>query len=326
MHLYKKDSVFFQIHFDEPEVKYELKEYFSCFAPNYQWHPKFKAHQWDGKVSFFNYKENLLPIGLFPFFIQFCEALKYTYELVDDLDTIIEHVTDAELERFYQFLFHQSSLFPRDYQQTSISIAINKKRCCLELATGSGKSLVIYIIIRYLLKLKKQVLLVVPTVMLVDQMKQDFIDYGWKECNEFVEILYSNQKITNQKPVLISTWQSLVNREDNEFARFDGLMIDECLHPSTPIIMGDRSYKDIGEVQIGDEVLSYDKRQRSLVRQKVKRVFQNLSKVVDNVYEVELDNGMKIIGTGNHFVYTTNRMKRIDELTEKDDLVDMNNY
>ena len=48
----------------EIDQAYELKEYFSCYASNYKFNPKFRAKMWNGKISFFNIHEKTLPIGL----------------------------------------------------------------------------------------------------------------------------------------------------------------------------------------------------------------------------------------------------------------------
>ena len=45
--------------------------------------------------------------------------------------------------------------------------------------TGSGKSLMIYSVVRFHVGLRRKVLLVVPTTSLVEQMFKDFESYGW---------------------------------------------------------------------------------------------------------------------------------------------------
>ena len=54
------------------------------------------------------------------------------------------------------------------------------------------------------------VILVVPNVSLVNQMYSDFVDYGWYTASKHVEKLYSGQKPTFGKDVLITTFQSLM--------------------------------------------------------------------------------------------------------------------
>lgn len=93
---------------------------------------------------------------------------------------------------------------------------------------NSGKSMNIYLTIRYLLeKYNFKCLLVVPSVTLVNQMEADFKEYNWKNSEEFVDKLYSGQKLSN-KPILISTWQSLMNKGRDFLGEFDAVLIDEC--------------------------------------------------------------------------------------------------
>ena len=47
----KADEVFFKIHCNIEQAM-ELKSFFSCYAPDYKFNPKFRARMWDGKISF----------------------------------------------------------------------------------------------------------------------------------------------------------------------------------------------------------------------------------------------------------------------------------
>ena len=63
--------------------------------------------------------------------------------------------------------------------------------------------------VRYynLLLKDKKILILVPTTSLVEQMYSDFIDYGWSD--KYVHRIYSGHERTTDKPVVVSTWQSL---------------------------------------------------------------------------------------------------------------------
>ena len=106
----------------------------------------------------------------------------------------------------------------RDYQVNAVHAALTNRRGVLLSCTGSGKSLMIYTFLRYLLDNKDvhRAILIVPSVSLVEQMFSDFRDYGWDDLEDHVEMLYSGKKPTFKKEILISTWQSL-EKEDPEF-------------------------------------------------------------------------------------------------------------
>jgi hypothetical protein len=93
---------------------------------------------------------------------------------------------------------------------------------------NSGKSLVIYTIIRFLIATGNRIMLVVPNVSLVNQMYSDFVDYGWYTVNKHVEKLYSGEKPTFGKDVLITTYQSLMKRPPAFFAPYTSIMNDEA--------------------------------------------------------------------------------------------------
>ena len=116
----------------------------------------------------------------------------------------------------------------RDYQDRAIRAALKYHRGILLSCTSSGKSLMIYNIIRTLLKKgHKHLLLIVPNIMLVNQMYDDFKDYGWTDLDNYVERLGGGNEATHDKPILISTWQSLQNLDLDFFERYDGLIVDE---------------------------------------------------------------------------------------------------
>ena len=67
------------------------------------------------------------------------------------------------------------SIKPRDYQVNAVDFAIRKHRALLLSPTASGKSLIIYILVRYYEILLREsqndkILILVPTTSLVEQM------------------------------------------------------------------------------------------------------------------------------------------------------------
>ena len=77
------------------------------------------------------------------------------------------------------FMNKISGIKPRKYQVDSVFQALKEYRKTIVSPTGSGKSLIIYSICRYLKSIGKRTLIVVPTKSLVEQMYKDFADYGW---------------------------------------------------------------------------------------------------------------------------------------------------
>ena len=187
---------------------------------------------------------------------------------------------------------------------------------------NSGKSSIIYMIVRFLLMCNKQVLLIVPTTSLVVQMYSDFQDYGWSDCKDWVCKMYSGMTYDETKPVLISTYQSLAKKDKEFFDRFGGMIVDECFNPNTKVKLSNGESKRIEDVEIGDVVKSYNPESGDWQNKKVDKTYRNWS---DDLYCVEDENG-KIWWpngvTGNHTIYTISGKKKVCELVEGDEIIE----
>ncbi len=95
---------------------------------------------------------------------------------------------------------------------------------------NSGKSFIIFLFVRFMLQNKKNALIVVPSVGLVTQMAQDFEDYGWTDVKDFMKQIggeFKGSKDLSEKPIVLSTWQSLQYMKKEEFDIFECIVVDE---------------------------------------------------------------------------------------------------
>ena len=213
------------------QIGRELYNYFSAFALNYMWSPKYKAKVWDGKIRFFTFSTNELPIGLVEKLYEFARTGNYTIKCT------YERFNNIERNEFYKFVdslnitdSEGQPMIPRDYQLEAAYQAITKKILNVEASTSSGKSLIIYIICRFMKLIKSKVLLVCPTTQLVEQMFKDFQEYGW-DSEKYCHRIYSGQRKYYDAPITITTWQSMVSTKiklDNPYQDFGTLIIDEA--------------------------------------------------------------------------------------------------
>ncbi len=222
----KQNEVFYHFECNDEGIYGELYKYFSVKVPGSNFSPLVINKLWNGNVSFFKIKERLFPIGLFSFFQKFCEKYSYTYEFSFS-DPTKETISNESLESFYKELFNGTKFYPRDYQQELIKTALEEKRGLLLSSTSSGKSIVLYVISRYLLRNKKRILIVVPNISLVTQLYKDFIDYGWEDTDKYTSRLFGGQTPDFKKPILISTFQSLIKKSDSFFEKYDAILVDE---------------------------------------------------------------------------------------------------
>ena len=116
---------------------------------------------------------------------------------------------------------------PRDYQIDGVYDALRHRRRLLLSPTASGKSLMIYSLVRYYIDKHQKILLVVPTTSLVEQMYKDFEDYGW-DSSSYCHRIYSGREKTNELPVTITTWQSIYNLPKKWFEKFGVVIGDEA--------------------------------------------------------------------------------------------------
>lgn len=217
-------------------VANELTDFFSFFVPGYKFMPAYKNKVWDGKIRLFNIQTNELPVGLFPFLNEFAKPRGYHIEVEHNNyygrpDSNLD-INPVEIKSFIDGLELQSKGNPieaRDYQFDAVCEALHRKRSILISPTGSGKSLIIYLLAqRYLAKLgNKKVLIIVPTTSLVEQMYNDFEDYGMP-VEDVCHKIYSGKDKQTDKDIIISTWQSIYKLDAKWFEQFGAVIGDEC--------------------------------------------------------------------------------------------------
>jgi len=228
----KKNEVHLLIDSDA-SIAQELNDHFSFDVPGAKFHPLYKSRMWDGKVRLFSMFTKELYIGLLDYVKKFAEEREYS---VDESNYRKSHdeVTIEEVKSFCESLKISSkgqSIQIREYQIDAVYQAIVNGRRLLLSPTGSGKSLIIYCLIRWHQKFGRRQLILVPTTSLVEQMYSDFQDYSglneWK-TSENCHRIYGGHEKSNQFNVVISTWQSLYKLPKNFFAEFQTIYGDEA--------------------------------------------------------------------------------------------------
>jgi superfamily II DNA or RNA helicase len=207
----------------------ELNEFFSFYVPGYKFMPAFRNRMWDGKIRLFTVMSGELPAGLYEHLLQFAEQRNYLVELDDSPYGKPDDYNKFDIKELYDYILTLGMPYEiRDYQFDAVSTGIHRKRGILLSPTGSGKSLIIYALMRwYLENYDKMVLVIVPTTSLVEQMYGDFKDYGYDVDNE-VHRIYSGKDKTTMKRVVVSTWQSVYKLPRAWFSHFGMVIGDEC--------------------------------------------------------------------------------------------------
>ena len=206
-----------------------LSDFFTFSVPGASFMPSVRSKRWDGKIRLFSKATGKIYAGLLPYVSEFCRRNSYSIAVADSL-TIGGSVPSNDISKFCDGLSLKTKnkrLFVRSYQLDAIHHAINNKKTILLSPTASGKSLIIYCIIRMMKVLNNRCLLIVPTTNLVEQMYGDFKDYGW-DAEKYCHRKYYGYENETDKPVVISTWQSLATFDKSFFTNFQCVIGDEA--------------------------------------------------------------------------------------------------
>lgn len=215
-------------------VAYELIDYFSFYVDGYRFMPAYKNRTWDGKIRLFN-SNGTLYIGLLKHLAYFCRDRGYHL----DFDrSMFPQVDTDEAVKYIESLTYCNDkgeeIRPRDYQMLAFKECIKRGRRTILSSTNSGKSLMIYMVARYLLHFKQisgKILVVVPTTSLVRQMAGDFQDYAtkdpWNPEGDIHQIMAGTAKEAPDCQIYVSTWQSIYKQPRHYFQQFDCIIGDE---------------------------------------------------------------------------------------------------
>jgi superfamily II DNA or RNA helicase len=227
MKISKVNEVYLQLEVDE-DISREISDYFTFEVPGAKFMPQFRNRMWDGKIRMFSPHNGRIYVGLLPYIKEYCTKKSIPYTIEEGVENV-RNVIRENVREFAESLRPTSRGKPiqfRDYQIDAIWHAIKSNRCLLLSPTASGKSLIIYTLVRYYHLMNLKTLILVPTTSLVEQMYSDFIDYGWEDKN--LHRVYAGMDKGSKKPVVISTWQSIYKLHSPYFAQYGCIIGDEA--------------------------------------------------------------------------------------------------
>ena len=220
----KLNDVYIRIDADA-SIRRELSDYFSFEVPGYKFTPQFRNRVWDGKIRLYSFATGQMYVGLYPYLKDWCN--KKSVHIVESSDILTHsNVTAADIDGMIEE--YDLSIKPRDYQIEAYKFAIEHERGMVISPTASGKSLIIYMLCRhYLNMINNNILIIVPTTSLVEQLYKDFKDYGY-DVETNVSRKYHGYDIDEGKRIVISTWQSLYKMPKKFFEDYGAVIGDEA--------------------------------------------------------------------------------------------------
>ena len=224
----KANEVFLKID-TEPHIEYELRDHFTFEVEGAKFMPQYRSKYWNGEIHLYDLRSKKIYVGLLDKIISFCERHDYTFKFEDNQYygapfEVNEGISYSGVKDYMRSICtHQ----PRKYQVQGVYDALRHNRKLLISPTASGKSLMIYSLVRYYVEKGQKILLVVPTTSLVEQMYKDFFDYGW-DAESYCHRIYAGREKTNEMPVTITTWQSVYKLERSFFEDYNVVIGDEA--------------------------------------------------------------------------------------------------
>ena len=225
----KKNEVYIILSELTDSERQEISEFFTFEVPGAKFMPQFKSRMWDGKIRLFSPATGEIYLGLLPYVKKFCNSNSIPYIIEEGVENARD-ITRKDVGNYIKSLKPKSqgkSLKIRDYQVEAVQLAISRNRALLVSPTASGKSLIIYSLVRYYQMKELKTLILVPTTSLVEQMYTDFEDYGWSS-GTYCQKVYQGYTTKVEKDVVISTWQSLYKMPRKYFDQFGCVIGDEA--------------------------------------------------------------------------------------------------
>ena len=292
---------------EKPDAKYNFKVQRGWESP-YNYFTEVKKHNNQSIMKIMNGHLSLLSnfgINIEPEQTEFSE-----YEVLQGLQDIIKMMPFE----------------PYDYQlKCTKDNLLNPKQISLA-STSSGKSLIIFMMMYFLFLKGKRGIVCVPSISLTTQIYGDFKDYFHSDFSEQRDEFLSNIEIQGggkessfNSSLVISTWQSLLNRKEH-LTKAEFILCDECLHPETEI-QTINGKKQIQHLNVGEKVLTINEKTNKKEFNEIIKVHKNLSK--EQMYEIETEVGTIRI-TGNHKILTDEGWVRADNITLTHNVISLN--
>lgn len=218
---------------EETELK-DLKLFLQQKIPNWRFHPLVKKHVWNGVVNFF--ENGKIPYGLWFEIKKMCKSYGYDFNILNKELLLDKDIKFETIKKELVDIFNEQEKYDlRNYQIDSIFRILKFRKSISEIATGSGKTLIIFFSIYFLKKLKhfKNFLIIVPNISLVEQTMSDFYSYtnnfNLNKDNLLIQPILGNsiKERDENCNIVVGTYQSLTKLEKDFFDNFDGVICDE---------------------------------------------------------------------------------------------------
>lgn len=226
--------------FDNIAEKRQLQLAFTVHIPNW-WIIKKKAPYANIDETFMN-SYGMIPVGLWLQLVNVCKKYNIPLSFSDDFNCRIKDCTLVKdtFDNFFKNLFTNEKLVPKQYQLDAVYNALLYKNCCLEVSTSGGKTLISYMLFKYMIDILdvKHILYITPKTVLTTQSSDKFMEYdttnGVSSDWTYGEIhATAKKKEEYNETIVFGNYQSLCKKKAEFFKKYDVVVIDECHHSAT---------------------------------------------------------------------------------------------
>lgn len=192
---------------------------------------------------------NMIPVGLWLEIIKVAKKFNIAMELSPAAQQYIGQFTLSydDFKKYIDDTFEGAvtesgkPFMPYEYQIKAAYAILKYKKCCAEISTSGGKTLISFMMYKYLIDVQKisNILYIVPSVDLANQSAEKYQEYEsyLRKHNHNWEIGVLRAGLTKKQKakvescnILFGTFQSLCKRDITFFNRFGGCILDECHH------------------------------------------------------------------------------------------------
>ena len=197
---------------------------------------------WRGEISFIdNY--NRIPIGLWKYVVDLTKEYNFPIQFEGAQSFYDQDFNESDFDEWVEDYFKDAKtpdgeeFFPWDTQIESAKRAIKFRFMTQEVSMSGGKTLISFLIFRYLYDkgLVNKLIYVVPSVDLVTQSFDEWQEYedmcGVENPPWRAEMIFSgSKKPKGEIQVTFGTYQSFAKRDTSFFSPYDMIIIDETHH------------------------------------------------------------------------------------------------
>ena len=213
----KVNEVYLKVRCNEGIAR-ELSAEFSFQGPTWK-KPKWAGKDWDGRIKLFDLRGNRIYRGLLDKIIAWADKQKYTH----DWEFPCNAMNPAAIAEWANKTAPPDKPLFED-QQELLCQAVHANRGTIISPTGSGKSLIAYMLVRWY---KTKTLIIVGTKNQCNQYARHFAEYGVPDIHQVYD--YAGMVPATDQQVTVATWQTLLNLPKTFFDGF-GLVIGDEAH------------------------------------------------------------------------------------------------